>query len=90
VSRGEYIPSIDYQCPDCKVVLVPAVYSEGTITYRSCGLSAKDHKWMRKVRQVAELNAKQELVRERTTQALPRALIKEVYDDAERRAHGRT
>ena len=87
MSRGEYIPSIDYQCPDCTVLLRSgAPYNEGTITYRSCGLSAKDHRWMRKVRQVADRTAKQELVRERTAQALPRALIKEVYDDAERRS----
>ena len=68
----------DVFCPDCNVPdgsghrLVP------------CGLSKSEHKRMRKLRSQAEKQVHQLVVQARERELLPRAIIKEVYDEAER------
>jgi len=49
-----------------------------------CGLSTAEHKRMRKLRARAEDQAHQLVVQARERELLRRALIKEVYDQAER------
>ncbi|MGB8098963.1 MAG: hypothetical protein WCF17_17525, partial [Terracidiphilus sp.] len=53
-------------------------------TYRDCGLTAKEHKRVAKARRRAEKEARKLMVEAREREQLPRALIKEVYDKAER------
>jgi hypothetical protein len=71
--------SIDPWCPDC---WKPPPSGYGFV-YKPCGLSNAEHKRMRKLRAQAEKQAHQLAVEARERELLPRALIKEVYDQAE-------
>jgi len=70
---------IDWRCPDC---FHPN--ERGGTTINPCGLTKAEHKRLRKLRKQAERRAHQLVVDARERELLPRALIKEVYDQAER------
>ncbi len=73
-----------YKCPDCWVMKDGGGYTyEG---FEPCGLTAAEHRRMAKLRKRAEKQAHQLMVKARESTVLPRAIIKEVYDQAERDA----
>ena len=81
---------IDYGCPDCQInTRHPSGYGGIRTTYQDCGLTAKEHKRVAKARRRAEKEARKLLVEAREREQLPRALIKEVYDQAERQVRHR-
>ena len=67
----------DAFCPDCNV---PDGSGYRLVPF---GLSKAEHKRMRKLSVQAEKQAHQLAVQARERQLLPRAIIKEVYDQAE-------
>jgi hypothetical protein len=69
-----------YGCPDCWQPQ-PNGYAK---VYKPCGLSNSEHRRMAKLRKRAEKQAHQLMVKARESTVLPRAIIKEVYDQAER------
>jgi hypothetical protein len=70
----------DTGCPECRV------YNAGGVWVRCepCGLTYEEHRRMSTLRAQAEKQAHQLAMQARERQLLPRALIKEVYDKAER------
>ena len=58
--------------------------------YHSCGMTYEEHKRVAEARREAERQAHELMVQERISQQLPRALIKEVYNQAERDVRARS
>jgi hypothetical protein len=77
---------IDLSCPDCRRPVGKNIVGYVNVP---CGLSAEEHKRVAKAREEAKKQARELMVQSRIDEQLPRAVIDEIYKDAERRARKR-
>jgi hypothetical protein len=73
--------TIHYSCPDC---WQPIDGRPGERVYKFCGLSDQDHARLLEARGRAKQQAHAMMMQHRIDQALPEAIIKEIYDEAAR------
>jgi phosphoribosylamine-glycine ligase len=74
---------IGLSCPDCRRPVGKNIV--GWVN-KPCGLTAEEHKRVAQAREEAKKQAHELMVQERIDEQMPKAIIDEVYEDAERRA----
>ncbi len=73
----------DADCPDCGTKKIPG--KQGTFI-DPCSMTYKEHAHWRELRQEAARKAREIVLKAREDALLPEAIIKAVYDEAERQA----